>query len=195
MSESSSPEGGENAQLSREKFELDELKAKQDFELRQRELELKQREIAVKEKETKEGTWRNPFDSPPSCLRNAERDPAVLHSFPGPFEWAGANEHDLGYVVGEHKPLNGHIEASIIGKEIWGSDSPARCIRLSKLHRLGVMFSACALEPDYTPSLAHEARGGVHMDCTPKVRHQVKGPITLNGRSQCLCPDNNIPVN
>jgi len=33
------------------------------------------------------------------------------------------------------------------------------------------------------------------MECTPKVRHGVKGHITLNGGDQCLCPDNNIPVN
>ena len=31
--------------------------------------------------------------------------------------------------------------------------------------------------------------------CTPKVRHEIKGPITLNGGEQCLCPDNSIPVN
>ena len=39
------------------------------------------------------------------------------------------------------------------------------------------------------------AGGGTELDCTPKVRHEVKGPITLNGGDQCLCPDNNIPVN
>jgi hypothetical protein len=33
------------------------------------------------------------------------------------------------------------------------------------------------------------------MECTPKVRHEFKGPITLNGGEQCLCPDNNIPAN
>src|SRR6266699_23774 len=27
------------------------------------------------------------------------------------------------------------------------------------------------------------------MECTPKVRHEIKGPITLNGGEQCLCPD------
>jgi len=33
------------------------------------------------------------------------------------------------------------------------------------------------------------------LECTPKVRHGVKGQITVNGGDQCLCPDNNIPVN
>ena len=33
------------------------------------------------------------------------------------------------------------------------------------------------------------------LDCTPKMRHELKGPITLNGGEQCLCPDNSIPVN
>jgi hypothetical protein len=33
------------------------------------------------------------------------------------------------------------------------------------------------------------------VECTPKLRHEVKGPITLNGGDQCLCPDNNTPVN
>ena len=37
--------------------------------------------------------------------------------------------------------------------------------------------------------------GGVVLDCTPKMRHELKGPITLNGGEQCLCPDNSIPVN
>jgi hypothetical protein len=33
------------------------------------------------------------------------------------------------------------------------------------------------------------------MECTPKVRHQIKGPATLNGGELCWCPDNSIPVN
>jgi len=33
------------------------------------------------------------------------------------------------------------------------------------------------------------------VDCTPKVRHEIKGPITLNGGEQCSCPDNSIPAN
>jgi DNA replication protein DnaC len=32
------------------------------------------------------------------------------------------------------------------------------------------------------------------VECTPKVRHQVKGPATLNGGELCWCPDNSIPV-
>ena len=38
-----------------------------------------------------------------------------------------------------------------------------------------------------------EEEGG--LDCTPKVRHEVKGPATLNGGEQCWCPDKSIPVN
>jgi len=39
------------------------------------------------------------------------------------------------------------------------------------------------------------AEGASVVDCTPKVRHEFKGPITLNGGEQCLCPDNSIPAN
>jgi hypothetical protein len=38
-----------------------------------------------------------------------------------------------------------------------------------------------------------EGRGSV--ECTPKVRHEVKGPATLNGGEPCWCPDNSIPGN
>ncbi len=34
-----------------------------------------------------------------------------------------------------------------------------------------------------------------YVECTPKVRQEIKGPITLNGGEQCLCPDNSIPAN
>ncbi len=37
--------------------------------------------------------------------------------------------------------------------------------------------------------------GGVVLECTPKMRHQIKGPATLNGGELCWCPDNSIPVN
>jgi hypothetical protein len=37
-------------------------------------------------------------------------------------------------------------------------------------------------------------RGGM-VECTPKVRHQIKGPATLNGGELCWCPDNSILVN
>src|SRR5207244_11825640 len=33
------------------------------------------------------------------------------------------------------------------------------------------------------------------LECTPKVRHGIKGPATLKGGQQCWCPDNSIPVN
>ena len=33
------------------------------------------------------------------------------------------------------------------------------------------------------------------VECTPKVRHEIKGPATLNGGEPCWCPDNSIPVN
>ncbi len=38
-------------------------------------------------------------------------------------------------------------------------------------------------------------QGGKKVECTPKVRHEIKGPITLNGGEQCLCPDRSIPAN
>ena len=42
---------------------------------------------------------------------------------------------------------------------------------------------------------AEEGEEGEEVECTPKVRHQVKGPATLNGGELCWCPDNSIPVN
>ena len=36
---------------------------------------------------------------------------------------------------------------------------------------------------------------GTSMECTPRMRHQIKGPATLNGGELCWCPDNSIPVN
>ena len=38
-------------------------------------------------------------------------------------------------------------------------------------------------------------RLGATLECTPKVRHEIKGPATLNGGEPCWCPDNSIPVN
>ena len=35
---------------------------------------------------------------------------------------------------------------------------------------------------------------GLELECTPKVRHEIKGPATLNGGEPCWCPDNSIPV-
>ena len=32
------------------------------------------------------------------------------------------------------------------------------------------------------------------LDCTPKVRHEIKGQFTLNGGEQWICPDSNIPA-
>jgi hypothetical protein len=36
---------------------------------------------------------------------------------------------------------------------------------------------------------------GELLECTPKMRHEIKGPITLNGGEQCLCPNKSIPAN
>ena len=36
---------------------------------------------------------------------------------------------------------------------------------------------------------------GEKVDCTPKLRQEIKGPATLNGGERCWCPDNNIPAN
>jgi hypothetical protein len=41
---------------------------------------------------------------------------------------------------------------------------------------------------------ANKGAAGV-LECTPKMRHEIKGPITLNGGKQCLCPDKSIPAN
>jgi hypothetical protein len=38
-------------------------------------------------------------------------------------------------------------------------------------------------------------KGREGLECTPKMRHEIKGPITLNGGEQCLCPDKSIPAN
>jgi hypothetical protein len=38
-------------------------------------------------------------------------------------------------------------------------------------------------------------RGRLALDCTPKVRHEIKGQFTLNGGEQWRCPDSNIPAN
>jgi hypothetical protein len=40
-----------------------------------------------------------------------------------------------------------------------------------------------------------DMQGKGDMECTPKVRHEIKGPATLNGGEQCWCPDKSIPVN
>jgi hypothetical protein len=40
-----------------------------------------------------------------------------------------------------------------------------------------------------------EDAGEGELECTPKVRHEIKGPATLNGGEACWCPDNSIPVN
>jgi hypothetical protein len=37
--------------------------------------------------------------------------------------------------------------------------------------------------------------GEGELECTPKVRHGIKGPATLNGGERCWCPDNSIPAN
>jgi len=36
---------------------------------------------------------------------------------------------------------------------------------------------------------------GFAVECTPKVRHGIEGPATLNGGELCWCPDNSILVN
>jgi hypothetical protein len=45
----------------------------------------------------------------------------------------------------------------------------------------------------------NQALGGMEgaqlLECTPKMRQEIKGPITLNGGEQCLCPDKSIPAN
>jgi len=40
-----------------------------------------------------------------------------------------------------------------------------------------------------------EGKQAAKMDCTPKVRHEIKGQFTLNGGEQWRCPDSNIPAN
>ena len=43
--------------------------------------------------------------------------------------------------------------------------------------------------------LEHHFAKVVIVDCTPKLRHEIKGQFTLNGGEQCRCPDSNIPGN
>ncbi len=45
------------------------------------------------------------------------------------------------------------------------------------------------------PAATALSEGRDAVECTPKVRHGIKGPATLNGGEQCWCPDNSIPVN
>ena len=47
--------------LDREKFELEKLKAAQDYELRKQDLDLKRRELDLKEEDQKASKWRNPL--------------------------------------------------------------------------------------------------------------------------------------
>jgi len=42
---------------------------------------------------------------------------------------------------------------------------------------------------------AYFREGQGTLDCTPKVRHEIKGQFTLNGGEQWRCPDSNIPAN
>jgi TPR repeat protein len=44
-----------------ERFELDKLKAQQDYDFRRQELELKRRELDLKEAEQRAASWRNPL--------------------------------------------------------------------------------------------------------------------------------------
>src|SRR5580704_3871384 len=56
--------------------------------------------------------------------------------------------------------------------------------------RLGV--SKAGAEDPSREQQRQERKG--KMDCTPKVRHGIKGQITLNGGEQWICPDSNIPA-
>jgi hypothetical protein len=42
---------------------------------------------------------------------------------------------------------------------------------------------------------SNRQEGKEPVDCTPKVRHEIKGQFTLNGGEQWRCPDSNIPAN
>jgi hypothetical protein len=37
--------------------------------------------------------------------------------------------------------------------------------------------------------------GEAGVECTRKLRQEIKGPATVNGGERCWCPDKNIPVN
>ena len=51
------------------------------------------------------------------------------------------------------------------------------------------------LGPDNSFFYIDEAGAKGPLECTPKVRQEVKGPATLNGGERCWCPDKNIPAN
>jgi hypothetical protein len=40
-----------------------------------------------------------------------------------------------------------------------------------------------------------ETRAGIFLECTPKLRQEIKEPATVIGGERCWCPDKNIPVN
>ena len=44
-------------------------------------------------------------------------------------------------------------------------------------------------------TLRRSAEGAGNLECTQKLRQEIKGPATVNGGEQCWCPDKNIPAN
>jgi hypothetical protein len=59
----------------------------------------------------------------------------------------------------------------------------------------GVPGSHAQSGPSLNAAAKGEEQRSEELECTPKVRQEIKGPITLNGGEQCLCPDNSIPAN
>jgi hypothetical protein len=62
----------------------------------------------------------------------------------------------------------------------------------------GWQFAAIELDTLRAGLISAQGKGAGErgkLECTPKVRHGIKGPATLNGGERCWCPDNSIPAN
>src|SRR5215469_1547332 len=79
--------------------------------------------------------------------------------------------------------------------KVLAADEIAETVHLRHYQLIGVHVNANRAQAFVRNSFDPSSCGGDKLDCTPEMRHELKGPITLNGGEQCLCPDNNIPVN
>src|SRR5262249_28889237 len=100
-----------------------------------------------------------------------------ITQFPGRERFDDTHEHDGAWAAHKH-PRRADDE------KVWDA--------LESDLFIGELRADGSVEP--VRSQTKTSRGGDKLDCTPKLRHQPKGQITLNGGEQCLCPDNNIPA-
>src|SRR6202035_2165100 len=91
-------------------------------------------------------------------------------------------------------PRDGGVSADTLGARI-------RSIPLATSPH-GSRTAACSFLPRWSLLLSQQrafiqlnwGKRTQKLDCTPKVRHEIKGQITLNGGEQWICPDSNIPA-